>query len=200
MKLSEAIRQGRQLRPEGRERFVYIENRDMLFSDPWGAACEAAQPGVAHFNWHTKDIVKLNSSMEALRAIQLHYFADYFKMHVRCPLSSQRFIQQGGRIVSQNGKGVLKVYDEGTKSVDLGGVTSECDKVEQMAGMVDHLFYAHRWTTEQVIDVVEWYENMRSLSQFAFTHYQDTNIARAISQRLTQPLSEYPKKAKIQLN
>ena len=157
MRLSEAMKHGITLRPEShQERFCQVENRG-LCSDAWGAACEAVQPAVARFNWTSKDRIKFESAMDAFRAVQHHYFQSYFQMPARCPLASQRFTQAGGRIV--NSKGEVKL--DGSKTINIGGVTSECDVVNQLAGMVDHLFYAHGWSREQVADVVEWYENQR---------------------------------------
>lgn len=157
MKLSEALKHGLTLRGENhRERFLHVEGRG-LTSDAWGAACEAVQPAVAKFNWNHNDVAKFERAMDALRAIQHHYFEAYFHMPARCPLASQRFIEAGGRVINRRGE--VKV--EGERETVLGGVTSECDLVKQMAGMVDHLFYAHGWSREKVAEVVEWYENQR---------------------------------------
>jgi hypothetical protein len=43
-----------------------------------------------------------------------------------------------------------------------------------MAGMVDHLFYAHGWSREQIAAIVEWYEQTRSNAALVrnFAHYQ----------------------------
>lgn len=169
MRLSEAIRFGSQLYPEShQERFCRVEGRG-LCADAWGAACVAVQPGVARFNWDTRDRVKFENAMAAFRAVQQHYFAHYFQMPAQCPGSQQRFIRAGGRII--NRKGEIKI--DGAETGNIGGITSECDKVEQMAGMVDHLFYAHRWSREQVADVVEWYEQTRSQAALIrnFAHY-----------------------------
>jgi hypothetical protein len=161
MRLSEAIRIGCKLRPESRQdRFVWIDNLDELRSDAWGAACEAVQPAVARFNWRDKS--RLQHSMDALRAVQQHYFADYFEMPARCPGSQQHFIAQGGRVISNRGEGQIKVYEEG-KQVTRHAVTSECDLVAHLAGAIDHMFYAHGWSREQVAEVVEHYENTRSM-------------------------------------
>lgn len=161
MKLSEALKHGLTLRGENhRERFLHVEGRG-LTSDAWGAACEAVQPAVAKFNWNHNDVHKFERAMDALRAVQHHYFEAYFHMPARCPLSSQRFVEMGGRIVGHDDNAVLKTYDDYAETKVLPGVTSECDLVEQMAGMVDHLFYAHGWSREKVAEVVEWYENQR---------------------------------------
>lgn len=174
MKLSEAIKIGSTLRPEShQERFVNVEGRG-LCSDAWGAACEVVQPAVARFNWTMKDKFKFESAMDALRAIQQHYFARYFTMPARCPLASQVFTQAGGRVINRRGELAIT----GEKTTDLGGVTSECDKVEHLAGFVDHAFYAHGWSREQVAEAVEWYEQTREQVAAAgsvvgnFQHYQ----------------------------
>lgn len=170
MKLSEAIKIGSTLRPEShQERFCYVENRG-LCSDAWGAACEAVQPAVGNFNWNRRDVFKFERSMDALRAVQQHYFASYFTFPARCPGSHQRFIEQGARII--NRKGEQKI--EGERQGDIGGVTTECDKVTQLAGMVDHLFYAHGWSRGKVAEIVEWYEETRNNGALLrnFTHYQ----------------------------
>lgn len=161
MKLSQALRHGITLRPEShQERFCNVENRG-LCSDAWGAAVEAEYSAVAFWNWNPKDRLDFFKCMEQFRLLQQHYFGEYFKMPVRCPLASQRFIQAGGRII--NRKGDVKI--DGAKETNIGGVTSECDLVEQMAGMVDHLFYGHGWSREEVLEVVEWYENQRATGQ-----------------------------------
>jgi len=203
MKLSQAITHGATLRgesPHGEagDRFVWITNTDELRSDAWGAACEAVQPGVARFNW--RDRYQYERSMDALRAVQHHYFRDYFnpdKYPVICPGSQQNFIAMGGRIVGEkNDQPVIKIYERGQTTGNLGGVTSECDRVVQMAGMVDHLFYAHGWSREQIAEVVHWYETNKSLRGVVFNHYQSPAMAKAVQQGLTEPLSAYPKVAK----
>lgn len=170
MMLSEAIRYGRSLRPEShRERFDHVENLG-LCSDVYGAACEAVQPKVARLNWNRNDPIKFEAAMNALRAVQQMYFGHYRDMPCQCPLSVQRFTKQGARII--NRKGDTKI--EWTDDRNLGGVTSECDKVKHMYGMVDHLFYAHGWSTEEVAGVVEWYERKRLGAALVmdFNHYQ----------------------------
>jgi hypothetical protein len=170
MRLSEAISISIQQWPATwQERFCWINER--LHADVWGGACWAVQPAVARFNWHDRS--RLQSSLDALNAVQHHYFDDYWQMPAQCPGSQQRFIAAGGRIISNRGDGQLKVYEEGQTVGNLGAVTSECDRVTQMAGMVDHLFYAHNWTREQVLEAVKWYEETRTVSFIAqhFTHY-----------------------------
>lgn len=174
--LSEAITNGSTLRPEAPhnafgDRFCWVEGEHGgLRSDPWGAACEAVQPAVARFNWRDKHAYE--RSMDAFRAVQHQYFDRYFQMPAQCPGSQQRFIAMGGRVVSNRGEGQIKVYDEGQTTGNLGAVTSECDLVQQMAGMVDHLYYAHGWSREKVAEAVLWYEQRRTASYIAmnFSH------------------------------
>src|ERR1044072_133032 len=180
MKLSEAIREGIKLRPRVGvlgERFAYVEGRG-LCSDVWGAACEVVQPAVAKFNWNKSNLDSFQRSMDAFRAVQLQYFAAYFQMPLRCPGIRQSVVKVGGRLISRFGKEPeLKTYDDYAKIEHLGGITSECEKVEHLAGMVDHLYYKHRMLAEKIADCVEEYESACELGakQIAvnrnFTHY-----------------------------
>lgn len=181
MKLSEAIRIGIQLRPRigtlG-ERFSNVEGRG-LCSDIWGAAVEAVMPRVADFNWNPLNVYAFERAMDAFRAIQLQYFAAYFQMPARCPGSRQSFMKVGGRYVKRFGKDLeLKTYDDYARISYIGGITTECDKVEHLAGMVDHLYYKHRMSPEDIIHCIEEYEHAREegiAQQVAinrnFTHY-----------------------------
>lgn len=171
MKLSEAIKHGSTLRPEShQERFCVTENDGVLRSDVWGAAIEAVWPKVARLNWNPRDVFKFESAMNQLRFRQQLYFKSYFEMPARCPLSQQRFINAGARVI--NRRGDYKI--EGEKSQDIGGVTSECDKVKTLAGFIDHAFYAHGWSREQCADAAEWYENKNQGAAMIrnFEHYQ----------------------------
>jgi len=163
MKLSEAIREGCKLRPRVGalgERFSHVEGRG-LCSDVWGAACEVVQPAVARFNWNPRNVYAFERSMDALRAVQQHYFAAYFKMPARCPGSQLRFTERGGRLINRFGhEPELKIYDK-TNTYSLGGITTECDKVQQLAGLVDHLYHKHRMSPEDIVKCVEDYENAR---------------------------------------
>lgn len=169
MKLSEAIRIGSSIRPEShQERFIEVENRG-LCSDAWGAAVEAVWPNAAKLNWNPRDRFKFESAMELVRQIQHKYFRAYFEMPARCPGAQQRFIEAGGRII--NRKGDMKI--DGEKETDIGGITTECDKVTNLAGMVDHGFYAHGWSREECAVAVEWYEQQKeSAALLNFQHYQ----------------------------
>lgn len=162
MKASEALRFGMTLRPscgELGDRFCYVEGRG-LCSDAWGAICEAVQPAVAKFNWNPRNKFKFEQSMDAFVAVQKHYFPDYFQMPARCPGSSQRWIEMGGRLLQQDRKVILKTYDDHAK-LHSYSITSECDKVKQLAGMIDHLFYKHRMSREDIAKCLEAYENAR---------------------------------------
>lgn len=175
MKASEALRIGDSLHPVAyQERFCNVEGRG-LCSDAWGAIIAAVMPKVAEFNWNRKDQYKFERAMDAFRAIQLQYFASYFQMPVRCPGARRLITEVGGRLVKRFGKeDELKTYERGARiKVPNNGITSECDKVEHLAGMIDHLFYKHRWTRAQIADVVEWYENthQQAVINRSFTHY-----------------------------
>ena len=174
MRASEALRIGDKLHPVAyQERFCHVEGRG-LCSDAWGAICEAVQPAVANFNWNPVDTYKFSRSMDAFRAIQLQYFASYFQMPARCPGARQLITKVGGRLIHRFGKEPeLKTYDDYAKVSQLGGITSECDKVEHLAGMIDHLFYKHRWLRADIADVLEWYENTHQQAAInrSFTHY-----------------------------
>lgn len=162
MRLSEAIIQGSKLRPVTvLDRFVNVEGKG-LCSDVWGAACEAVQPAVASFNWNRLDVFKFERSMDALRAVQEHYFKAYFKMPARCPGAKRVLQKTGGRLIHRFGhEPEVKTYDDYAKLMAVPGITTECQLVQQLAGLVDHLFYKHRMSREDVAKCVEEYENAR---------------------------------------
>lgn len=171
------------MRPEAhQERFTFVHGRGWC-SDAWGAACEAVSPKVAGLNWQPKDRFKFESAMQSLRGVQQKYFADYWQMPALCPGSQQRFIKAGGKILKG---GILDLYRSGVK--DIGAITSECDKVKQMAGMVDHLFYAHGMTREAVADCVAAYEEMRNKAAIVqnFEHVQDPSLQQRIHERVSR--------------
>lgn len=160
MKASEALRIGDKLRPAVGvlgDRFVHVEGRG-LCSDAWGAIIEAVMPTVAEFNWSQRDKFKYARSKDAFVALQKHYFGHLFQLPARCPGSSQRWIEMGGRLLNQDRKVILKTYDDHAK-VHSYSITSECDKVEQLAGMIDHLYYKHRMSREDIAKCLEAYEN-----------------------------------------
>lgn len=182
MKLSEAIRHGTTLRPRVGalgERFSHVEGRG-LCSDIWGAAVEAVAPYVANFEWRPVHVFGFRRAMDAFRAIQLDTFGPYFQMPARCPGSRQRITKVGGRLINRFGREpLLKIYDEYARFENIGGITSECDKVEHLAGLVDHLYHKHRMSAEDIIKCVEAYEDAREHGikpQIAvnqnFNHYQ----------------------------
>jgi hypothetical protein len=175
MLLSDAIKFGSSLRPEShQDRFCYVHGRGWC-SDVYGAACEAVWPNVAKLNWDNKDRVKFESSMETFRAVQLKYFGHYQRMEAVCPGARQTVMAMGGRIVGQkNGDPQIKVYERGATVDNLGGVTSECDRVTNMFAMADHLFYAHGWTREAVAEAVAWYEQTAANTALIrnFAHYR----------------------------
>jgi hypothetical protein len=179
MKLSEAILHGATLRGEAPhngsgDRFCRIANTGELRSDAWGAACEAVMPRVIDFNWNANQPLKFASSMDALCAIQDHYFECYWQLPAQCPGSEQRFMKVGGRIVKQGGQESLKTYDDYAVTENAGGITSECDKVQHLAGMVDHLFYMHGWSREKVAAAVEWYEQTRTTAAIVHNFSHDS--------------------------
>jgi hypothetical protein len=174
MRASEALRIGDTLRPVAyQERFCHVEGRG-LCSDAWGAIIEAVMPKVAEFNWNRNDRYKFERAMDAFRAIQLQYFASYFQMPVKCPGARRLITEVGGRYVKRFGKEPeLKTYDTYARLGTYSGITSECEKVEHLAGMIDHLFYKHRWQRADIADAVQWYEDTRSQLAITrnFTHY-----------------------------
>jgi hypothetical protein len=175
MRLSEAIKIGSQMRPPShQERFVVVEGRG-LCSDVWGAACEAVQPKVARLNWNWRDRVKSAQAMSVLNAVQHQYFGAYFRLPAQCPGAVQRFTKAGGRIINRRGE--IKIDTDHQKTFDLGGITTECDKVRTLAGLVDHLYYKHRNTREEIAHMVEWYEQTRSKASIFrnFEHYAAVN-------------------------
>ena len=161
MKLSEALKHGLTLRPRVGplgERFSNVEGRG-LSSDVWGAACEAVQPAVAKFNWNPLNVYAFERSMDAFRAIQLQYFAAYFQMPAKCPGAKRSIRQVGGReIVRYNQPTELKTYDDYARTKIIAGITTECDKVEHLAGLIDHLYHKHRMSAEEIVKCVEAYE------------------------------------------
>lgn len=163
MRLSEAIREGSKLRPTSPwalgERFCHVEQLG-LCSDAWGAAIEAIKPYISTLNWQPEKPQSFERSMDVLRAFQDQYFKSYFQMPARCPGSTQRWVEMGGRLLTQDRKVILKTYDDYAKSYSYT-ITSECDKVEQLAGLVDHLFYKHRMSREDIATCVEAYEQAR---------------------------------------
>jgi hypothetical protein len=179
MRLSEAILEGSKLRPEAPhngagDRFVRVANTGELRSDAWGAACEVVQPAVANFNWNHNQPFKYAAAKDALCAIQDHYFERYWQLPAQCPGSQQRFTKVGGRLLKKDDPDSLKTYDDYAVTENAGGITSECDKVQHLAGMVDHLFYMHGWSREKVAAAVEWYEQTRTTAAIIHNFSHDS--------------------------
>lgn len=171
MRLSEAIQYGSTLREEShQERFVRMAD-GTLRSDVWGAACEAVSPEVARLNWDARDKFKFENSMHTLRAVQDRYFGSYFRMPAVCPGANQAIVRARGRYARP---GELKI-ESGQKAQLIGGVTTECERVKQLAGLIDHLFYAHGWSREKCAEAVKWYENRMAFGSLMlgrkFQHY-----------------------------
>ena len=161
MRLSEAIREGCKLRPRVGtlgERFSYVEGRG-LCSDIWGAAVEAVKPYVADFNWSAINVFAFKRAQDAFNAIQLDVFAEYFRMPAQCPGAKRKVIKVGGRYIKRFGREPeLKTYDDYAKVENFAGITTECSKVQHLAGMVDHLYRIHRMSPEDIAKCVELYE------------------------------------------
>lgn len=188
MKLSEAIRTGSQFRPEGRSGpFTRVANSDELLSDVWGAACEAVHSLVAKRNWNKDDKLAYDSDIAYLREIQEKYFADYFKLKAFCPGAKPReVIRRGGRFTGKVVGGLNEFVVEKEFSKTLGGITSVCSLVSNLAELVEHCFYVHNWTREECAEAVEWYEQQSApLIVQNFQHYQDNAVMKRASQRLT---------------
>lgn len=171
MRLSTAIREGSQMRPETHfERFCWVTlqlGHEELRSDALGAACEAVQPLSAKLNWRDED--KLPASLQLLNATQQKYFQSYYIMPAVCPGARTSSVIQRGRMNDDNGE--ISISSE--RFTDLPPVTSECPKVGNVIGLADHLFHAHRWTREEVANAVELIEQMQDsrVIRPIFEHY-----------------------------
>lgn len=188
MKLSEAIRQGVQLRREGRSGpFVRVANSDELLSDVYGAACEAIYPQVAKRNWNKDDKLSYDSDIAYFREVQEKYFSDYFQMPAVCPGAQKReFKHAGGRFSGRVIRGENEFIIEKEKTQILGGLTTACSLVINLAEFVEHVFYVHNWTRGECAEAVEWYEEQSApLIVQNFVHYQDSSLLKQRGQRLT---------------
>lgn len=182
MKLSEAIRIGCTLRPETHvDRFINIEGKG-LCSDVWGAACEAVQPLVAQLNWNHRDREKYEKAAELLNKVQHKYFETYFRMEAICPGSKVSTSVAGGR---EDRRGNITLVGEKRYNVPI---TSECKKVQNLAGLTDHLFHRHRWTREQVADAVEAIEEIKDsrVIKPMFEHFIVKKYDALTASRITQ--------------
>lgn len=180
MKLSEAIRIGRTFRPESHQGdpFVRVANLDELLSDVWGAACEAVHSLVAKRPWTE---ATRGADVEYVREVQQKYFGRYFKLPAICPGARPRTcVEEGRRIINRMGE----CKTEGERALDIGPITSECRGIVHLAGFVEHVFYAHNWSSEQVAQAVEWHENQQAIRiAQTFEHYQSDSLRRTIGQR-----------------
>lgn len=187
MILSEAIRYGSQLRREGRSGpFVRIANTEELVSDVWGAACEAVYSLIAKRNWNKDDALSYSADIAALKEVQEKYFADYFKLTAFCPGAKPReVIRRGGRFTGRVVGGLNEFAIEKEFSKTLGGITTACVSITNLAELVEHCFYVHNWTRQECAEAVEWYEQQSApLITENFQHYQDNAVVNRTSQRL----------------
>lgn len=192
MKLSEAIRTGSALRGESHDGpFARIANTDELRSDVWGAACEAVYSLIAKRRWdRSTPLAQLaySSDIEALREIQEKYFAAYFKMPAVCPgAKSRSYIESGGRFTGRVVHGLNEVAIEGERNKSIGGITTACPSITNLAELIEHAFYVHNWSREECAQAAEWYEEIGGMSMIErnFEHYQDETLRRRISEKLT---------------
>lgn len=185
MLLSEAIRQGSQMRGESHSGpFTRIANTDELRSDVWGAACEAVHSLVAKRNW-TNDT--RGSDIEYLREIQRKYFARYFEIPITCPgAQSRQYSAGGGRFTGRVVGGLNEVAIEGERLKSIGAVTTVCPSITNFAEYLEHAFYVHNWSREQCAQAAEYVEHGDTLSLLRnFEHYQDLSVQQRMNQKLT---------------
>lgn len=185
MRLSEAILQGCTLRREGRSGpFIRVANSDDLLSDVWGAACEAVHSLVAKRNWNADT---RGSDIEAVRELQQKYFPDYFRMPAVCPGAQPRsFVKGGGRFTGRVVGGLNEFVIEREKHETVGGITTICPAITNLAELIEHMFYIHNWTREECAQACEWYEQQSApLIAQNFEHYRDNAAMKRAAQRLT---------------
>jgi hypothetical protein len=190
MKLFDAIRYGATLRGEHHvpcSPFIRVANSDELLSDVYGAACEAVYSLIAKRNWDKSDPLSYAADIEALREIQQKYFAQYFHMPANCSGAQQRqFNHAGGRFSGRVINGENEFIIEKEKTQIVGGVTSDCSLILNLAELVEHSYYAHNWTREECAQAVEWYEQQSApLIAQNFTHYSDSTILKHRGVRMT---------------
>jgi len=185
MKLSDAIRFGRTLRPESHQEgwpFVRVVNGDStdLYSDVWGAAVEAVHSIITHRSW-TED--SYQSDMAYFVEVQRQHFDNYFRTPANCPGAASR--QALGQHAPRKTKGDTYpiVYEERTS---IGPVTTDCHLILNLAEFIEHGFYIHNWSSEECAQAAEYYEqgNQILVAQ-TFDHYQDEAVRRSVSQKLT---------------
>ncbi len=188
MLLSEAIIYGSTLRGESHSGpFVRVANSDELLSDVWGAACEAVFSPIAKRNWNKADTLSYDADIEALRGIQDKYFSTYFKAPAVCPGAKPRkFKREGGRFSGRVVGGLNEFIIEKDNNKTLGGLTTACAYVSNVAELMEHCFYIHNWTRAECAQGSEWFEQQAApLLDQNFEHYQDIAITNRTAQRLT---------------
>lgn len=188
MLLSEAIRQGSQIRGESHQGpFVRVANSDELLSDVWGAACEAVHSLVAKRNWNKSNDAEYRSDIAYLKEIQEKYFADYFKSPATCPGANPGiYFEGGGRFTGRTIAGLNDVAIEGERTKSLPALTNVCSRVTNVAEFIEHAFYVHNWTREECAKAAEWYEQQSPIKVVQeFEHYQDNSVQRRVAERLT---------------
>jgi len=182
MKLSEAIRIGRSLRPKTHqgEMFARLANLDQLGSDVWGAACEAVHSQVAKRDWTE---LTLNADKEYAADILQKYFGDYWKMPAVCPGAKPLgYVESRERVI--NRKGETKVEAERTEII--GTLTTACRQVVSLGHLIGHMFYVHNWTSEECAQAAEWYEEMKQAIMPAsmFDHFQSESLRQSIARNV----------------
>lgn len=167
--------------------FVRIANTGELHSDVWGAACEAVHSLVAKRNWDKTNRDYYRSDIAYLKEIQEQYFAEYFKSPATCPGARPGIYSEGGgRFTGRTVAGLNDVAIEGERTKSLPALTNACARVTNVAEFVEHAFYVHNWTREEVAKAVEWYEQQTPIKVVqSFEHYQDNTVQRRVAQRLT---------------
>lgn len=190
MRLSEAISIGSTFRGESHvscSPFIRIANTGALHSDVWGAACEAVFSPIAKRNWNKDNESEYRSDIAALKEVQEKYFADYFKMPAICPGAQPRRYSKGaGRFTGRVVGGLNEFVVEREYPKTLGGITTACSLVANLAELVEHMFYIHNWTREECAQAVEWYEEQSApLIVQNFEHFQDNAVLKRTSARLT---------------
>ena len=184
MKLSEAIRFGRTLRPESHQAghpFVRVANEDDLRSDPLGAAVEAAHSPIVNRSWTD---TTYETDMAVFDELLHRYFDTYFHTSANCPGADPRkYVRAGARMTSSR-KGEYVIGSEHEQAI--GAITTDCRLVLNLAQFVEHAFYVHNWTTEECAQAIEYYEQgQRVVVAQSFEHYQDESVRRATSAKLT---------------
>jgi hypothetical protein len=166
-----------------------LVNLGVLGSDVWGAACEAVDPKVAKLNWNRNDEMAMHSALRYVSEVQDKYFAKYFEIPVRCPMASRSYFKGRGRFL--NRRGDFKVEDGG-KVRRMRGVTPECHMVRTLAGFVDHAFYKHGNSREEVAAIVEEAERMidsrivaAGAGLIGLNHYINPQLQRKIAYQNT---------------